>query len=82
MISQDKFKWQEELKCYYQEDPSITLQKNSLQDVSDVTSVGAHGLAIGRNIWQHEKPIELSKAVRDVQIRGKDIYTALKRLEN
>ena len=62
--------------------PKHNSTKEFLQDVCDVTSVGAHGLAIGRNIWQHEKPIELSKAVRDVQIKGKDIYTALKRLEN
>jgi fructose-bisphosphate aldolase, class I len=38
------------------------------------------GYAFGRNIIKHEKPIELIKAIRDIQIRGKSVDEALKRL--
>jgi fructose-bisphosphate aldolase, class I len=40
------------------------------------------GYAFGRNIFKHEKPIELIKAIRDIQIRNKNVDEALKRLEN
>lgn len=55
--------------------------KEFLQQVKEVNDAGAHGFAIGRNIWLHEDPIAMSKAMRDIQIREKDVYTALKRFE-
>jgi class I fructose-bisphosphate aldolase len=55
--------------------------KEFLKQIKEVNECGAQGFAIGRNIWQHENPIAVSKAIRDVQIRNKDIYTALKRFE-
>ncbi len=55
--------------------------KEFLKEVQDVNECGAHGFAIGRNIWLHKNPIGMSKAIRDVQIRQKSIYDALKRLE-
>lgn len=61
--------------------PKANSSKDFLKQVEEVNGAGAHGFAIGRNIWLHESPIEMSKAIRDVQLRGKDVYTALKRLE-
>lgn len=61
--------------------PKAAGSKDFLKQVEEVNSAGAQGFAIGRNVWLHDKPIEMSKAIRDIQIRGKDIYTALKRLE-
>ena len=55
--------------------------KDFLKQVHEVNEVGAQGFAIGRNIWKHEQPIEVSRAIRDIQIKGKDVYSALKRLE-
>ncbi len=55
--------------------------KDFLQQVKEVDEAGAFGFAIGRNIWLHDKPVAMTKAIRDVQIEGKDIYSALKRLE-
>ncbi len=55
--------------------------KEFLQQIEEVHKCGIHGFAIGRNIWQHENPIAMSQAIRDIQIRKKDVYTALKRLE-
>lgn len=61
--------------------PKAQSSKDFLKQVQEVDGAGAKGFAIGRNIWQHETPIAMSKAIRDVQIRGRDIYHALKRLE-
>ena len=48
-----------------------------MKQVEEVNGAGAHGFAIGRNIGLHEKPISMSKAIRDIQIRGKNVYDAL-----
>lgn len=61
--------------------PKAETSKEFLQQVEEVNGAGANGFAIGRNVWQHEQPVEMSKAIRDVQINGKSIYEALKRLE-
>lgn len=55
--------------------------KEFLKQIEEVNKAGAHGFAIGRNIWLHEHPIEMTRAMRDVQIRGKSVYDALKRFE-
>jgi class I fructose-bisphosphate aldolase len=54
--------------------------KEFLQTIETVNNCGAQGFAIGRNIWQHEDPMSVVKAIRDVQIHNKDVYSALKRL--
>lgn len=61
--------------------PKAKTSKEFLKQVKEVDEAGADGFAVGRNIWQHEKPIQMSKAIRDVQLKGKDIYSALKQLE-
>ena len=40
------------------------------------------GYAIGRNIFKHKKPVQLIKAIRDVQIFNSSVETALKNLED
>lgn len=34
-----------------------------LQEISDIMKAGAAGMAIGRNIWQGENPVELSRKI-------------------
>lgn len=55
--------------------------KEFLKQVEEVNDCGAQGFAIGRNIWQHENPSAMIKAIRDIQIRNKSVYDALKRFE-
>ena len=62
--------------------PKSDSTKEFLNIVKTVNDIGGHGFAIGRNIWQHENPLGVVKAIRDVQIRGKDVYKALKNLED
>jgi len=55
--------------------------KEFLKHVETVANCGGQGFAIGRNIWQHETPLAVIKAIRDIQLDQKDVYSALKRLE-
>ncbi|MFW6286241.1 MAG: class I fructose-bisphosphate aldolase [Nanoarchaeota archaeon] len=54
--------------------------KEFLKQIEEVNNCGIAGFAIGRNIWKHEKPIAMTKAIRDIQIHEKNVYSALKRL--
>jgi class I fructose-bisphosphate aldolase len=40
------------------------------------------GYAIGRNIFKHKKPIQLIKAIRDIQLRNKSVKQAMKNLDD
>lgn len=61
--------------------PIAKSSKDFLKQVDEVNKAGAHGFAIGRNIWLHQNPIEMTKAIRDIQLREKSVYDALKRFE-
>ena len=41
-------------------------EKEFLKQVRDVMSSGAIGLAMGRNIWQHPKPLEITKKIKKI----------------
>lgn len=55
--------------------------KNVLQEVFEVMQAGAKGMAIGRNIWQHEYPLKMTKAVKDIIFNNKTVQDAIKRLK-
>jgi len=46
-----------------------TNEEEFLSQIKEIMSSGAIGIAIGRNIWQHEKPLEISKKVREIVFR-------------
>jgi len=39
-------------------------EKEFLMDIKEIIKAGAHGMAIGRNIWQNKDPIAMSKKVK------------------
>lgn len=41
-------------------------EKSFLKQVRDIMNSGATGLAVGRNVWQSKKPIELSNKIRKI----------------
>ncbi|MBU1051978.1 MAG: hypothetical protein KJ718_05500 [Nanoarchaeota archaeon] len=41
-------------------------EKNLLQNVRNAMRAGAVGLAIGRNVWQAKKPLEITKKIRKI----------------
>ncbi len=52
--------------------------KEFLKDVQEIMDAGACGLAIGRNIWQHENPLKMAKAVREIIFNDISVEKALK----
>ena len=43
-----------------------TTESDFLQHAKDIMQAGAAGLAVGRNVWQAEKPIELAEKLRKI----------------
>lgn len=41
-------------------------EKEFLKQVKEIISSGAIGLAVGRNIWQHKKPLEMTKKIQRI----------------
>ncbi len=41
-------------------------EKEFLNDVKEVVSAGAAGMAIGRNIWQSKKPLEITQKIKKI----------------
>ncbi len=52
-----------------------------LKDASDIMAAGATGMAIGRNIWQSENPLGITKALKKVIFEGKSAKEAIKSLK-
>lgn len=52
-----------------------------LQLARNAVSSGASGMAVGRNIWQHKKPLKISNALKAVVFDGKSVEQALKLLD-
>ena len=55
--------------------------KEFLKSIEDINNCGVGGFAIGRNIWKHEKPLAITKAIKDIVFENKSAFEALNRLE-
>lgn len=55
--------------------------KPFLEQVKSVMNAGAAGLAVGRNVWQHENPDAMSRAVKSIVFRNAGVSDALKFLK-
>ena len=51
--------------------------RKEFEDIKDVISLGAAGIAIGRNVWQDEKPISYSKAIESLIFKNYSVDKAL-----
>ena len=56
-----------------------TNDKEFLDHVQGALDAGAVGVAVGRNIWQHETPFEATKALKKVIFEGKTSEQALRK---
>ena len=43
-----------------------TSEKEFLKDVREIIDSGAAGLAVGRNVWQHPTPLELTRKIKEI----------------
>ena len=41
-------------------------EKEFLKQVHEIMDAGCIGLAIGRNVWQHPKPLEITKKIKEI----------------
>ena len=60
--------------------PKTKTPREFLQKVKDVMEAGAAGVAVGRNVWQAERPDLMLKAIKLIVIDGKDVEEAEKYL--
>ena len=52
-----------------------------LQEAKDVVDVGCIGMAIGRNVWQSDKPLQTTNALRKIIFENRPVDEAMKELQ-
>ena len=52
--------------------------KEVLQRTYEVMKTGACGLAVGRNVWQNDHPLKMTKALKKIIFNNKSVNEALK----
>ena len=57
--------------------PKAPTDEAFLRQVKGAVDAGASGLAVGRNVWQHERPLEMAAALREIILNGQSVETAL-----
>ena len=75
------FKWI--VKCAGKAKVSIagghkTDDKEFLSGLKNVLEAGAVGMAVGRNVWQHNKPLGITRAIKKIIFENKKVKEALK----
>jgi len=58
--------------------PKMDSDEEMLQMVRDAIDLGAKGIVFGRNVWQHESPSGILKALRAIVHEGKSVSDSLK----
>jgi fructose-bisphosphate aldolase, class I len=67
-------------KVFMSGGPKAPTDEAFLTQVKGAIDAGASGLAVGRNVWQHERPLEMAAALREIILSGQDVQTALGKL--
>lgn len=60
--------------------PKAPTDEAFLTQVKGAIDAGASGLAVGRNVWQHERPLEMAAALREIILNGQSVEKALGKL--
>jgi class I fructose-bisphosphate aldolase len=58
--------------------PKAPTEEVFLQQVKGVIDAGGTGLAVGRNVWQHDQPLRMASALRALIIERKSLEEAIK----
>jgi DhnA family fructose-bisphosphate aldolase class Ia len=58
--------------------PKAPTEEDFLKQVKGVIDAGGVGVAVGRNVWQHEEPLKMAAALRALIIEGKGLDEALR----
>ncbi|HKM78746.1 MAG TPA: aldolase [Candidatus Bathyarchaeia archaeon] len=80
----ESFKWAVKsagaAKVFMSGGPKAPTDEAFLTQVKGAIDAGATGLAVGRNVWQHERPLKMAAALRAIILNGQSVETALKEL--
>jgi len=60
--------------------PKAPTDEIFLMQVRGVIDAGGSGLAVGRNVWQHDQPLAMAAALREIIFNGETVESALKKL--
>ena len=66
-------------KVFMSGGPKAPTDEAFLKQVKGVIDAGGTGLAVGRNVWQHDRPLEMAAALREIIFNGQTVETALKK---
>jgi len=66
-------------KVFMSGGPKAPTDEAFLSQVKGVMDAGGTGLAVGRNVWQHERPLEMAAALREIILNGQSVQAALKK---
>jgi class I fructose-bisphosphate aldolase len=58
-----------------------TDNKRFLTNVKNIMQTGAIGMAVGRQVWQHDSPMKMTAAIKNVIFDNAEVKEALKLLE-
>jgi len=65
-------------KVFMSGGPKAPTDEAFLKQVKGVIDAGGTGLAVGRNVWQHDRPLEMAAALRQVIFNGQSVERARK----
>ncbi len=79
--SPDTFSWAVKAagaaKVFMSGGPKAPTDETFLSQVKGAMDAGATGLAVGRNVWQHQDPLKMSAALREIIFNGGEVQKAL-----
>ncbi len=77
----ESFKWAVKsagiIKVFMSGGPKAPTDETFLGQVRGAMDAGATGLAVGRNVWQHQDPLKMATALREIIFNGKGVEKAL-----
>lgn len=65
-------------KVFMSGGPKAPTDEAFLKQVKGVIDAGGTGLAVGRNVWQHDQPLAMAAALRGIIFNGQTVETALR----
>src|SRR6266581_2972538 len=65
------------IKVFMSGGPKAPTDETFLSQVKGAMDGGAAGLAVGRNVWQHQEPLKMASALREIIFNGREVDKAL-----
>src|SRR2546428_4286977 len=62
-------------KVYMSGGPKAPTDDMFLNQVKGAIDGGATGLAVGRNVWQHEEPLKMASALQEIIFNAREVGT-------